>query len=70
MEVIATLAPILGTILMLMLIPVGAAIYFVPTIIAKKRQQKDFMSIFLLNLFLGWLLVGWVVSLVWAVKKA
>jgi hypothetical protein len=27
-----------------------------------------FLMYFLLNLFLGWTMIGWVVALVWAVK--
>ena len=42
--------------------------YFLPTIIAFARSKRDAMSIFLLNLFLGWTLIGWVVALVWAAK--
>jgi len=32
------------------------------------RSKRNLGSIFLLNLFLGWTMVGWVVALVWAVK--
>ena len=48
---------------------VGLALYFLPTIIAFKRDQLNKVSVFLLNLFLGWSLIGWVISLVWATKK-
>ncbi len=48
---------------------VGLALYFLPSIIGFKKNQPNKTSIFLLNLFLGWSLVGWVVSLVWATKK-
>lgn len=41
--------------------------YFLPTFIgAKKRNAK---AIAVLNLFLGWTFVGWVVALVWACTK-
>ena len=43
-------------------------LYFLPSIIAAARQKRDLLSIFLLNLFLGWTLVGWVIALVWSVK--
>ena len=42
--------------------------YFLPSIIAAAQQKRDLLSIFLLNLFLGWTLVGWVIALVWSVK--
>ncbi|MFH1458696.1 MAG: superinfection immunity protein [Candidatus Omnitrophota bacterium] len=45
------------------------AFYFLPTLIAFLRQHKNKLAIFLLNLFLGWTLLGWVVSLVWSVVK-
>ncbi|GGN52177.1 MULTISPECIES: superinfection immunity protein [Oceanobacillus] len=48
---------------------IALGVYFLPTIIAKINNQPNFLSIFVLNLFLGWSLVGWVISLVWAVKK-
>lgn len=47
----------------------GLALYFLPSIIGFKKDQPNKVAIFLLNLFLGWSLVGWVVSLVWATKK-
>ena len=43
------------------------AIYFAPSIIGK--GHKNFASILVVNLFLGWTLVGWVVALAWALKK-
>jgi len=43
--------------------------YFIPTIIALTRKHRDVMAIFVLNLFLGWSLIGWIISLVWAFKK-
>jgi len=42
------------------------AIYFLPTIIAMVREKKAAVSIFLLNLFLGWTFLGWVAALVWS----
>lgn len=46
----------------------GFLFYFLPTIIAMARSKRDSMSIFLLNLLLGWSVIGWVVALIWAVK--
>jgi hypothetical protein len=40
--------------------------YFVPAIVAHVRHHRNEMAIFILNLFLGWTLIGWVVALVWA----
>jgi hypothetical protein len=44
-------------------------IYFLPFLIALIRNHVDSTAIFVLNLFLGWTFFGWVVALVWAVKK-
>ena len=57
------------TILELLLIVLIFALYFLPTLIAFLRQHKNKLAIFLLNLLLGWTVLGWVVSLVWSVTK-
>lgn len=46
----------------------GFVMYFLPVIVALVRSRRDTVSIFLLNLFLGWTFIGWVVALVWALK--
>lgn len=40
--------------------------YFLPAIVASNRKNPQTMSIFVLNLFLGWTLLGWVIALIWA----
>lgn len=47
----------------------GFVMYFLPSIIALLRGKRDTLAIFLLNLFLGWSVIGWVVALVWAAKN-
>jgi hypothetical protein len=42
------------------------AIYFLPTIVAAKREHHNVTAIFVLDLLLGWTLIGWVCALVWA----
>ena len=57
----------------LMLLFIGAVIYFLPAINARSRKHPNANSILLLDLFLGWTLIGWVAALVWsasAVNKA
>ena len=44
----------------------GVGLLFLPTVIAKSRNHPNTLAIFLVNLFLGWTFIGWVVSLVWA----
>jgi len=48
------------------LISLLSVFYLLPFGIALARKRTNTASIFALNLFLGWTLVGWVVSLVWA----
>ena len=48
---------------------ISLAFYFLPTIIALIRGHRNTLAILLLNFFLGWTFIGWVVSLVWAVAK-
>jgi hypothetical protein len=40
--------------------------YFVPSVVSMLRGQKNWGSILVLNIFLGWTFIGWVVALVWA----
>ena len=42
------------------------AVYMLPTLIAQYREHHNANAILVLNLFLGWTLIGWVVALVWA----
>jgi Superinfection immunity protein len=44
----------------------GGALYFLPAIIAAARHTHNATGILLLNLFLGWTMVGWFVALVMA----
>jgi hypothetical protein len=39
-------------------------LYFLPALIA--RDKKDALAIFLVNLLLGWTVIGWVLALLWA----
>jgi 4-amino-4-deoxy-L-arabinose transferase-like glycosyltransferase len=49
---------------------IGFLSYFLPSICAFMRHHPQKISILLLNFFLGWSIVGWVIALVWAFKKA
>lgn len=40
--------------------------YFLPTGIAVLRDHRNQLSIFLLNLFVGWTFIGWIAALVWS----
>jgi hypothetical protein len=43
------------------------ALYFLPTIIAGVRSHRNTLAIFIVNLLLGWSLLGWIAALVWSV---
>ena len=45
------------------------AVYMLPTIVAFSRGRHNKVAILVLNVFLGWTLLGWVISLVWAVSS-
>ena len=45
----------------------GVGLYFLPTIIAALRHTHNATGILLLNLFLGWTIVGWVVAFLMAI---
>ncbi len=46
----------------------GCVMYFLPTLTAAIRNKRDVLTIFLVNFFLGWSVIGWIVCLVWALK--
>ena len=48
---------------------IGLVMYFLPTIMALVRSKRDTAAIFVLNFFLGWSVIGWVIALVWALKQ-
>lgn len=41
--------------------------YFLPTIAGIRKRNAS--AIFILNLLLGWSIIGWVIALVWAMTK-
>jgi hypothetical protein len=41
-------------------------LYFIPAIVAKAQERRQFVAIFMLNLLLGWTVLGWVGALIWA----
>lgn len=47
---------------------IAALLYFLPTIIAVKRDHPSYLAIFVVNLFLGWMLIGWIIALVWSLS--
>jgi hypothetical protein len=52
----------------IVLVLVLFALYWFPTFIAIKARKPNVGAIAVLNLFLGWTFIGWVIALVWAFK--
>jgi len=43
------------------------AVYFLPSIVAEtRRKHTGTAGVVIVNLFLGWTLIGWLVAFVWA----
>jgi hypothetical protein len=53
-------------VLALLLILLGISIYFMPLALALHRQCKSSGGVAVVNIFLGWTFIGWVVALAWA----
>ncbi|WP_223538797.1 superinfection immunity protein [Pseudomonas sp. BF-R-12] len=45
------------------------ALYLLPTYEAWKKNHRNIAAISVINVFLGWSLIGWVGALVWAFKS-
>lgn len=58
-----------GCFLAVILIIVIGLIYFMPTLVAFKRNHPNRWVIFVLNLCLGATLVAWLICLIWAFRK-
>lgn len=54
----------------LWLIAMLIGVYFIPTIIAVERNVVNKWSVAVINGFLGWTLLGWVVALAMALRTA
>jgi len=49
-------------------IGVAAVVYLIPTFVSSIRHHRQSGPIAVVNIFLGWTLVGWVVALAWSVS--
>jgi uncharacterized membrane protein len=56
-----------GMTLGIVLILIWLCCYLIPTFVAMARSHRNTAPIAVLNVFLGWTVVGWVVALCWAV---
>ena len=44
-------------------------VYFLPSFIAFSKAHKNRFAIFLINLLLGWTVLGWIWALIWSLIK-
>jgi len=61
-EVMAVLFLVLAIVGLLL----AAIVYVLPSIIAARRNHHQSTAICVLNLLLGWTLLGWAAAMVWA----
>jgi hypothetical protein len=54
---------------LLVIAPLFLMAYFTPFLVAIVRKHRFGIAIGLLNLFLGWTVLGWFASMIWAVNK-
>ena len=44
----------------------AVGVYFLPLIVAVKRKQRNFLTLALFNVLVGWTAIGWIVAMLWA----
>ena len=66
--IIAVGQVVLGVLITAALLALAFGLYFLPTLIASGREVPNLGSVVIVNLFLGWTLVGWVVALAMAAR--
>ena len=47
----------------------GTVVYFLPACIGFNEKQEGRLAIFLVNLLLGWTVIGWIISFVWSISE-
>lgn len=52
-----------GVLFILIAASLAFVVYFLPSLVASRRRHHQAMVVFILNLFLGWTLLGWVIAL-------
>jgi hypothetical protein len=62
--IVADSNPFLGFLILAILL----GLYFLPTIVALNRDVLNKWSVLVINLLLGWTLIGWAVALAMAVR--
>lgn len=55
-----------GALASVFLFVLAALAYLLPTIIANRRGHVNENTIAMLNLFLGWTVIGWIIAFLWS----
>ena len=58
-----------GAAVTIIFVIIGIGMYFIPTIVAKVRGVSNLGSVAVINVFLGWTFVGWIIALAMACKS-
>jgi hypothetical protein len=69
---LAAVAPGSGatsSVVLVVFLIIGIGAYFIPGIIASARHVPNQASVWIINIFLGWSLIGWVVALAMAARS-
>jgi hypothetical protein len=64
------ISSIVAVVVLANLVAVSGALYLLPVLIGRIRRVPDLGSVAVINLLLGWTLVGWVVALALALRSA
>jgi hypothetical protein len=51
------------------LVLIGLFFYFIPTVVAAARHVPNVGSVAVINIFLGWTFIGWIVALAMAARS-
>jgi hypothetical protein len=54
---------------LILLVPLLLIAYFIPFLVAAGRKHRFTTAIGLINLLLGWTVVGWLAAMIWAVNR-
>ena len=54
---------------LLVVLGLFALVYFLPSLVALGRRNPDINSVFLINLWLGWTIIGWITAIGWALDR-
>lgn len=61
---------LVGSLQALVIWVVALSFYFLPIIIAAKWKHPQILPIAVINILLGWTIIGWIVALVWSVSSS